>query len=326
MKIKNTELKIVKADVTELETDAIVYAANNQLLMNTDVAGAIKRKGGASIEEEAIKNAPVSVGVSIATKAGSLKSKYVIHAVAMAMDLRTDETKIRLAAMSALKLAEKLQLRSVTLTALGCRVGGFPLVGAAKIMTQEVLKFLRETKTTIEEIIFCLYDNDAFTVFDKTVHGYLEHILYKFSEGPFVTVDAIIELPEGIVLIERSNPPYGLALPGGFVDYGESLEEAVKREAKEETNLELLNLRQFHTYSKPDRDPRFHTISTVFVAEGKGKARFGDDAKGLRVVSCKELLKHDYAFDHKNVIKDYLQLKKEIGKKSPKKNKVKRKK
>ncbi|MDD3345767.1 MAG: NUDIX hydrolase [Candidatus Omnitrophica bacterium] len=124
--------------------------------------------------------------------------------------------------------------------------------------------------------------------------------------GPYVTVDALIELPEGIVVIRRSNPPFGWALPGGFVDYGESLEDAVKREAKEETNLDLTEIRQFHSYSDPRRDPRFHTVGTVFIAKANGKPRAGDDAAGLKVVSLKELEKLDFAFDHKKIIQDYL--------------------
>ncbi|MDD5116607.1 MAG: NUDIX hydrolase [Candidatus Omnitrophica bacterium] len=119
-------------------------------------------------------------------------------------------------------------------------------------------------------------------------------------------MDAIIELPEGIVVIKRSNPPFGWALPGGFVDYGESLEEAVKREAKEETGLDLTGIKQFHTYSDPQRDPRFHTIGTVFIAKAKGKPKAGDDAAGLKVVKRQELEKMDFAFDHKKIIRDYL--------------------
>jgi 8-oxo-dGTP diphosphatase len=108
------------------------------------------------------------------------------------------------------------------------------------------------------------------------------------------------------VIIERSNPPFGWALPGGFVDRDESLETAVKREAMEETHLELKDLRQFHTYSDPSRDPRFHTIDTVFVAKGVGTPRSGDDAKNLKVVAYEDLLKGEYAFDHKQIIKEYL--------------------
>ncbi|OQX11001.1 MAG: NUDIX hydrolase, partial [Desulfobacteraceae bacterium IS3] len=88
----------------------------------------------------------------------------------------------------------------------------------------------------------------------------------KKYRNPLVTVDIIIEINKGIVLIERVNPPHGWALPGGFVDYGESLETAAVREAKEETSLDVTLEEQFHTYSAPDRDPRQHTVSTVFIA------------------------------------------------------------
>jgi 8-oxo-dGTP diphosphatase len=123
---------------------------------------------------------------------------------------------------------------------------------------------------------------------------------------PYVTVDMIIELPDGIVVIERKNPPHGWALPGGFVDIGESIEDAARREAKEETGLDLEALRQMHTYSDPKRDPRFHTISTVFIARGLGKPQSGDDAKNLKIVPFENLLKIEYAFDHKQVIQDYV--------------------
>lgn len=309
VKIKDTELKIVKSDITALEVDAIVNAANNKLLMGGGVAGVIRKKGGRAIEDEAVKKGPIKIGEAIWTKAGGLKAKYVIHAATMGMNFKTDETKIRLSCANALRRAEDLKIKSIAFPALGCGVGGFPLEGAAKIMTQEILKHLRENTSSLTEIILCLYDQEAYQIFDKSVNSYVDHLLYKLSEGPFVTVDAIIEFDEGIILIERSNPPYGWALPGGFVDYGESLEEAVAREAKEETGIDLIYLRQFHTYSKPGRDPRFHTIATVFIAQGKGKPRSGDDAKGLKIVRYEDLVKLDYAFDHKNVIRDYLEVK-----------------
>jgi ADP-ribose pyrophosphatase YjhB (NUDIX family) len=117
-------------------------------------------------------------------------------------------------------------------------------------------------------------------------------------------VDLIIETGGGLVLIERANPPPGWALPGGFVDYGESLEDAAVREAREETGLDVTLLRQFHTYSAPDRDPRQHTISTVFVASASGTPRAGDDARQARAFPPDRL--PPLAFDHDHIIQDYL--------------------
>ncbi|HDD52813.1 MAG TPA: NUDIX hydrolase [Thermosulfidibacter takaii] len=125
-------------------------------------------------------------------------------------------------------------------------------------------------------------------------------------KNPVPTVDIIIQWQGRIVLIQRKNPPYGWALPGGFVDYGESLEEAAVREAKEETGLDVELIRQFHTYSDPRRDPRQHTITTVYIAKGKGDPQAGDDAKELGLFSPKELPR-DMAFDHAQILKDYLE-------------------
>lgn len=124
------------------------------------------------------------------------------------------------------------------------------------------------------------------------------------NKHPFLTVDIIIEYMGGIILIKRKNPPYGWALPGGFVHYGESLEAAAIREAKEETGVEVELLRQFHTYSEPDRDPRFHTVSTVYIATAKGSPIAGDDA--LEAVSfTKDNLPDNIVFDHKKILDDY---------------------
>ncbi len=309
MKIKDTQVKVMIGDITELNVDAIVNAANNELLMGGGVAGAIKKKGGKIIEAEAVKKGPIKIGEAVYTAAGELACKYVIHAATMGMDFKTDEIKIRQSCRSALLLAKDLKIKSIAFVALGCGVGGFPYLACAKIMAQEVFRHIREDSPILNEIILCLYDKEAFEVFNKTVFSYLEHIIYKLQNGPFSTVDGIIEIDGGIVLIQRSNPPFGWALPGGFVDYGESLENAVKREMKEETDLELTDLKQFHTYSEPSRDPRFHTICTVFTAKGKGVPRAGDDAAGLKVVKFKDLMKLDFAFDHKNIIEDYLKSK-----------------
>ncbi len=305
MKIKNTEIKVVLGDITELRADAIVNAANNKLVMGGGVAGAIKKKGGKIIEEQALKKGPIKIGEAIATCAGELAAKYIIHAATMGLDFKTDEAKIRDACKNSLNLAEELKINSIVFPALGCGTGGFPPLASAKIMAQEVLRHLRQEETSLKEIIFCLYNQEAFTVFKKGVLGYLEYVTTKLSGGPYVTVDVIIELPDGIVIIQRSNPPFGWALPGGFVDYGESLEDAVKREAKEETNLDLSEIKQFHTYSDPGRDPRFHTVGTVFIAKAKGRPKAGDDAAGLKIIKLSEIDKLDFAFDHKKILQDY---------------------
>ena len=122
--------------------------------------------------------------------------------------------------------------------------------------------------------------------------------------NPFPTVDIIIEMPDGIVLIKRKNPPHGWAIPGGFVDYGESLEQAAVREAKEETSLDVELTRQFHTYSDPKRDPRFHTISTVFIAKGGGAPKAADDASEIAVFR-KDSLPSPLCFDHARILEDY---------------------
>jgi O-acetyl-ADP-ribose deacetylase (regulator of RNase III)/ADP-ribose pyrophosphatase YjhB (NUDIX family) len=309
MKIKGCEIKVEKADLTSLRVDAIVNAANNELVMGGGLAGAIRKRGGKQIEDEAVKIGPIAVGGAVATGAGNLAAKFVIHAATMGMDFKTDETKVRNSCRNALKVAGELGVSSIAFPALGCGVGKFPLLAAAKIMAQEVFRHLRDGKSNLRQVIFCLYDEEAFAAFQKGVIGYLEHVTEVLGYGPFITVDAIIELGGSIVVIERSNPPFGWALPGGFVDYGESLEDAVRREMREETGLELLSLKQFHTYSRPGRDPRFHTITTVFIAQANGKPQAGDDAKGLKLVRLSQIAEMDFAFDHKSVIEDYINFK-----------------
>ena len=128
--------------------------------------------------------------------------------------------------------------------------------------------------------------------------------------NPTPTVDIIIELIDRphrpIISIERLNPPYGWALPGGFVDYGESLETAAIREAKEEVGLDVQLLEQFHVYSAPDRDPRQHTISIVFIATATGEPIAQDDAKSAKIFAPWEI-PTQLCFDHGQIVKDYLE-------------------
>lgn len=133
------------------------------------------------------------------------------------------------------------------------------------------------------------------------------------SRIPRIAVDLIIELPgDRIVLIRRRNPPHGWALPGGFLEYGESLEQAAVREAKEETDLDVELIRQLHTYSDPARDPRGHTVSTVFLARAQGAPQAGDDAGDVRCVLCTQI-PSPLAFDHERVLADYLAFRKSAG-------------
>jgi ADP-ribose pyrophosphatase YjhB (NUDIX family) len=126
---------------------------------------------------------------------------------------------------------------------------------------------------------------------------------------PLLTVDIIIEVAGGIVLIERKNPPHGWALPGGFVDVGESLAQAAVREAREETSLEVTLDEQFFAYSDPKRDPRGATASVVFLGRATGTPRAADDAKNLAVYAVDEL--PPLAFDHAVILEDYRRYRKD---------------
>ena len=138
----------------------------------------------------------------------------------------------------------------------------------------------------------------------KELHGY---------QNPVPTVDIIIECgAQGVILIKRKNYPYGWALPGGFVDYGETVEAAAAREAKEETSLEVTSMRQFGVYSDPMRDPRRHTLSIVFIAQGRGMPRAADDAEDLGIFTQNNL-PAPIVFDHNKILQDYFLMKERTG-------------
>ena len=124
--------------------------------------------------------------------------------------------------------------------------------------------------------------------------------------NPLPTVDTIIEVDGGIVLIERRNPPHGWAIPGGFVDYGESVEACAVREAFEETGLRVRLTDLFYVYSHPDRDPRHHTLTTVFLATAAGVPVAADDALAAGIFN-QQSLPRPLAFDHAAVLADYFQ-------------------
>ena len=157
------KIEITEGDITDIEADALVNAANNHLWMGSGVAGAIKKIGGKIIEDEAMAKGPIAVGEAVATGAGKLKAKYVIHAAVMGQDLQTDAEKIRMATQSSLLQAKELGLKSIAFPAFGTGVGGFSLEDCASIMIQTAHK--QSTDINLDKIIFVLYGHLAYIVF-----------------------------------------------------------------------------------------------------------------------------------------------------------------
>ena len=319
MEIHDTKIEVIKADITEVKIDAIVNAANNKLIMGGGVAAAIKKKGGSSIEEEAKKQGPIKIGEAIITGAGKLKAKFIIHTATMGMPacpprracrqagiFKTNQEIIRQATRSALQKTKDKDINSIALPALGCGVGGFAKEDAAKIMLEEVMTFSQKNET-LKEVIFVLYDDKTYKIFKDVIEDRFKIIKRKIEKHPIPTVDIIIEKNGNIILIKRENPPFGWAIPGGFIELGETVEVAAEREAKEETGVNVKNLKQFGVYSDPERDPRFHAISCVFTAETGEEPKASSDAKEAKFFS-KDALPDDIVFDHKKIIDDYFKL------------------
>ena len=160
------EIEVYQGDITQLELDALVNAANNRLWMGGGVAGALKRAGGREIEAEAIKKGPVPIGEAIGTGAGKLKAKYVIHAAVMGQDLKTDAEKIGQATRNSLLRGGELGIKSIAFPALGTGVGGFPLSDCARIMIEEVRRY-SAGKTGLEKVVFVLFDQPACQAFKQ---------------------------------------------------------------------------------------------------------------------------------------------------------------
>ncbi|MHA1756339.1 MAG: macro domain-containing protein [Promethearchaeota archaeon] len=166
LKVKNSVIKLVKGDITEMETDAIVNAANAQLILGGGVAGAIRRKGGPSIQEECNKIGGTYIGGAVITGAGNLKAKHVIHAVGPRMGEGNEDEKLKNATLNSLKLMDEHGLKTIAFPAISTGIFGFPMDRCAKIMISTVKEYL-QGDTQIEEVIFCLYSDDAYEVFEK---------------------------------------------------------------------------------------------------------------------------------------------------------------
>lgn len=171
--VKDKRIRLVEGDIADQDVDAIVNAANSSLWMGAGVAGAIKRRGGQSIEDEALAKGPIEIGEAVATKAGRLKAKYVIHAAGMGPNLKTDEEKIRQSTRNSLKRANELGLSTIAFPSIGTGVGGFPMGQCAEIMLGEAKRFLKERQTSIKEVVFVLWGKQAFDSFAEVL-GRLE--------------------------------------------------------------------------------------------------------------------------------------------------------
>jgi O-acetyl-ADP-ribose deacetylase len=158
------EIQIVKGDITQADTQAIVNAANNNFWMGSGVAGAIKAAGGEVIEEEAMRKGPVMPGEAVWTGAGRLPFKAVIHAAVMGQDLHTTDRLIRQATIASLNIAEKLKLESLAFPAFGTGVGGFPVPACANLMITVVRNFDSVAKH-VKRVQFCLFNDVAWKIF-----------------------------------------------------------------------------------------------------------------------------------------------------------------
>ncbi len=170
---KGVEVVAHHGDITKLDVDAIVNAANTHLRMGGGVAGAIKRAGGQEIEEEAVKQGPIKIGEAVVTTAGKLKAKYVIHSPTMELDFKTDEKKIRLAMRAALSKADEVGVESVAFPALGTGVGGFPKDEAARIMVEELKKYI-DAGTKLKKVILADISRDQVEFFEREIEAQLK--------------------------------------------------------------------------------------------------------------------------------------------------------
>jgi O-acetyl-ADP-ribose deacetylase (regulator of RNase III) len=161
------KIQFLKGDITEMAVDAIVNAANTDLMLGAGVAGAIRRKGGPHIQEECDRLGPVALGGAAVTTGGNLRALYVIHAASMRLGGHTTAESLKLATHNTLERAEEKALKSIALPAIGTGIAGFALEECARIMITETLDHLK-TRTSLEKIYFVLYDDAALQVFEDT--------------------------------------------------------------------------------------------------------------------------------------------------------------
>jgi len=159
-------LELVEGDITEMQTEAIVNAANARLILGGGVAGAIRRKGGPKIQQECNKIRGTFVGGAVKTTGGNLKAKYVIHAVGPQMGEGNEDEKLKNATLNSLKLADDSNIKSISFPAISAGVFGFPIKRCARIMLRTTIEYLKG-QTSIEKVVFCLFGRESYKVFEK---------------------------------------------------------------------------------------------------------------------------------------------------------------
>jgi O-acetyl-ADP-ribose deacetylase (regulator of RNase III) len=166
--INNRILKLVEGDIVLLDVEAVVNAANSSLILGGGVAGAIRSHGGPSIQEECNRIGPIQVGEAVATNAGNLKAKYVIHAAGPVSGEGEEDEKLRNATLNSLEIAEEKKIKDIAFPAISTGIFGFPLQRCSEIMLEAAKEFL-EKHDYPQEIIFCLYGEGAYSIFEKTL-------------------------------------------------------------------------------------------------------------------------------------------------------------
>jgi len=167
--VKNCVLELVEGDITEMDTEAIVNAANARLIMGGGVAGAIRKKGGPEIQEECNKLGPTFVGGAVITTAGKLKAKHVIHAVGPRMGEGNEDEKLKNATLNSLKVADENNLKSIAFPAISTGIFSFPIQRCAEIMLKTTIDYLKG-QTGLEKVVFCLFGRDSYQVFEHQLN------------------------------------------------------------------------------------------------------------------------------------------------------------
>ena len=167
--IENHALELTEGDITEMQTDAIVNAANAQLVLGGGVAGAIRKKGGPEIQQECNKIGGTFVGGAVITTGGNLKAKYVIHAVGPRMGEGNEDEKLKNATLNSLKVADENHLKSISFPAISTGIFGFPIQRCAEIMLKTTIDYLKG-QTSLQRVVFCLFGQDSYKVFENQLN------------------------------------------------------------------------------------------------------------------------------------------------------------